>query len=82
MQTLYLIWYERVYVAIRVGVQTIFQVDADDLEAANTTLRGIKNRYQETGNPPAFIHTVRLFLRNSFFVQHPLKIPTSLVRGS
>lgn len=33
-------------------------MDADDLEAVKVMLRGSKRRFQETGHPPIFIHTV------------------------
>ena len=36
------------------------QVDADMLEAAKIMLRGSKRRFQETGKPVIFIHTVRV----------------------
>jgi hypothetical protein len=40
--------------------QTAFlkKADADNLDAAKATLKGLKTRYQETGIPPIFIHTV------------------------
>ncbi|KAF8149876.1 hypothetical protein B0H34DRAFT_678825 [Crassisporium funariophilum] len=35
----------------------IATADADNLEAALATLRGLKTRYEKTGTPPIFIHT-------------------------
>ena len=34
------------------------KADADNLDAAKATLKGLKIRYQETGVPPIFIETV------------------------
>lgn len=36
----------------------VSQADADNLEAAQATLRGLKKRHSATGIPPIFIHTV------------------------
>ena len=42
-------------------MNSLLQVDADALDAARTMLRGFKRKFQETGIPPIFIHTVRSF---------------------
>ena len=34
------------------------KADADDLDAAQAALKGLKTRYEETGIPPIFIQTV------------------------
>lgn len=39
------------------------QADADDLDVVRATFRGLKQRYDKTGSPPSFIHTVRYALR-------------------
>jgi len=41
-----------------INEQTVSQVDMDDLNAAKAILRGLKKRFQNTGQTPSLVHTV------------------------